>query len=1629
MSEFDTLGFHPVIAEWFTQKFGQPTDVQRQAWASIATGAHTLIAAPTGSGKTLAALLPCVNRIVSDKVLLADRLEQARAGLDAASGAHDTGKRTPGVRLLYITPLKALNNDIHHHVIGFAEEMAETASAEGRSWPGLKIGVRTGDTPQSTRASMLRQPPDVLITTPESFYIMLTSSKGRDILRTVERIVVDEIHDLAADKRGLHLSVTLERLVEWCGRSPQRIGVSATIRPLETVARYLGGWESGPEAGNGTSGDSGRANLQARDEGLADRGDAAGGTGCIDTVDGSVNDKVMETGQEAPAHVSGTADDGDAEENETPSLYQPRPVNIIESGMRKTFELFVTMPDQTVISKTKEASWTPLISRLTQLMEGCRTVIVFVNTRRLSERLTQRLNEDAGYELARAHHGSVAREKRLEVERALKAGELRCLVATASMELGIDVGHVDLVIQIDSPQSAAAGIQRIGRAGHAVGDASRGVILARSRGLLPECALLARHVAERTLEDIRVPQDDLDVLCQQAVAMVATDDWQLGRMHRVFARAYGYRGLTRKRLAAALQTLSGYYPFARPLLDWDRETGRLHRRSVTQMAAIMGSGTIPQSSAYPVHHAESRLHLGELDETYVHESRVGDVFQLGTSSWMIQSIQADRIYVKETANTFSEIPFWLAEAPGRSFTLSTEVGRFMAAIERKIESREGDSDKPASSFETENIKQPSFSPIDRHLHKNEPLQPGPGDPPVPKTDAGTADWLASSYFMDGPAAEQLISLVRSQRAASALPTDRRIVIEHFQDETEQHHLIIHSWFGRRLNRTWQLALQRYWENRLPFRFYAHAKDNGIEFVFPEWDADRIPSLMNLGAHNAEELLREAIPSSPLFGASFRRLADTSLLLPRSYTRMPAARKRLLSERLLRDALPYAEHFPFIGEAVRIALTEHLDLPGLTEVLTGLQNGHIEAVIRHVSFPSPFAVQFIADYVNTQLYESDAVSKDLQLQLLSLNKELAGEWFGTDTLRSMLEPVVSSVTGSGLLQPEQRPAGKPDDVIRLLKQRGDITCDELLLRLTSGREDQRQKPDDGSHVTSDSVIGDSAVETPALSKETAASFVEELQKQRKIAIVTIAGEERFIAADEKETYASFPDDPHAITFILRRYLDGQLSVTAEQLADAYGFSDGQAARIIEEWADQNVISPSPFSEPGETSHWTSQSVLSRLIRLSLRHFRDQAEPADPVRYCMELLKLQHVRADCRLNGAEGLLAVITRLQGLFLPLPVWESIVFPSRLTDYRKETLDLLCAGGEVIWIGRKDPGEKEGKVAFFLVEAKELIVPFLPAEPKLDQEQTSASGLYSLLVSNGASFLSAISRTTGRAPSELMPELLELVWAGLISNDQFAPLRMHGTSSGKTSKSGGKFQSGLGRWYALRSLKDDSVKPESAVMSWTHHLLAANGLITKEMMTERLPYAWESLQGAVRQLEDWGMLTRGLWVRDIPALQFSTKELVERLRQPDWTADTGMTLLASLDPANPFGQTVKWPDMPNISFSRKSGNYLVLQGGRWLYWIENNGKRFYAIDESALRRDTPSSQAAASVAGPGEPEAYDAIRTIAKSLLQLPGMRKVVIESWNGERVQHTAAAPLFEQLGAEKDGASFVLWPSSLK
>ncbi|MBB6636829.1 DEAD/DEAH box helicase [Cohnella thailandensis] len=1481
--------FHPVLREWFARTFGDPTDVQLRAWKEIEAGKHTLIAAPTGSGKTLAALLPCLNRIAS-------------AG----------GKPKKGVRVLYITPLKALNNDVHHHVLGFVDDLAEVAERMELPWHGIRSAVRTGDTTSSQRASMLRNPPDILVTTPESLYLLLTSEKGRAILKTVEQLIVDEIHELASDKRGAHLALSIERLAEWTERPIQRIGVSATQKPLERVARFLGGWKEQTDA-------------------------AASGAAMVDDS--------VEPANSEDIHPLG---------------FSPREVAIVESAMEKKLELLVTMPDQNQPVQSREGVWLPLLNRLMELMGGCRSVLLFVNSRRICERLCLRLNDHVGYEMARSHHGSMSRERRLEVEQLLKDGALRCLVATSSLELGIDVGHVDLVIQIDSPLEAARGIQRIGRAGHAVGQASRGVILSRQRGLLPEIAVLSRLISDREIEEIRLPRSPIDVLSQQLVGMVVLEDRSLRDIHRLLVRSESYRSLAYERLEEIIQVLSGTYPFVRPLLDWDPESGRVSGRSNSAMASVTGVGTIPSTGNYPVHHLDSRVHLGELDEEFITESRVGDVFQLGTSSWMIREIKQDRVYVSEAGNRFSEVPFWRAEAGGRSFELGLKIGAFVQELADRL-----------------------GSPNDDGEYSKERKERSCG-------------WLADQYSMDGESAEALVALIASQRDFCALPTDRRIVIEYYKDVMNQTHVVLHNYFGRQVNRAWLLAIERQLEQLLPYRLYGNAKDNGIEFVLPEWDPSWIQAIRQVSADHLEKLLTEAITGSPLLGLAFRRIAETSLLLSRSFTRTPLWQKRLRGEELLRAVMPYAERFPYLREAMRESLFDYLDTENLKRVLEAIRSQDMEFIVKETPHPSAFASQFLADYVNMRIYEGEGLDDAIKLQLLNVSKELAGQVFGQEQLSGAIPP---SIVEAERRRIEETDAVKDaDSLYRLLKQSGDKTADELLKK------------------TNDAQV---------------LAWLEELKNRGRAKEIDLTedGELRWICADEEAIYAGFPESADSRVFILDRYAEQVLSFTELELCERYpSLTLKQAEIAVQDMLRREVVERSPHAAHSEERIWTSSKLAARMVRLSMSEARGQAQAAEAASWCAQIVSMQSLRQGTRKEGTHGLLQVIEKLQGLFAPLSQWESLLLPARMVRYRKEELDQLCSGGEIIWIGKKEEDDKEGKIAFFLADSKALYSPFLAQEDK----PTSHPKLLERLQTGGASFLTRLAREEDKLPSEMLDELLDLVWEGRVSNDQFAPMRLAALPAKSRKTAAARAGSGFGRWYWTGELAERNEHPgagssssnlsggakdskEASAVHWAHHLLQSYGLVNKELVAKTTPFEWDSFYPVMKRLEEWGAVTRGVYIKGDSTLQFTTKELAESVRgleSQEPAADEEFTVVSAADPANPYGLFMEWPETANrVLFSRKPGNFLLLRGGRWEYWIENNGRRVYSLFQEG-GSDLPSSNEAAR------------LKSALLAILRQQGLVKLVIEAWNGREAGSSEAGERLLQIGAELDRKSLVFW-----
>ncbi|HEX7596504.1 MAG TPA: DEAD/DEAH box helicase, partial [Gemmatimonadaceae bacterium] len=911
--------FHPIVRRWFKETLGKPSDPQREGWPAIASGAHTLILAPTGTGKTLAAFLWELNDLI------------VRGTKEPLSNA---------VQLLYISPLKALNNDIQRNLEGPLAQLRERFAAEGKELPEIRIGVRTGDTPPAARARMLRKSPHILITTPESLNIMLTTLKGRGMFSGVRAVIVDEIHAIAGTKRGAHLALTLERLEKLVERPPQRIGLSATQRPLNEVARFLGGCET--------------STFEAQ-------------------------------------------------------LF--RPVTIVDCGMTKEMEIAVESPVAD-LANVGGSIWPAVAPLVLKHIRASKTTLVFVNNRAQAEKIAARVNTLAEEDIAQPYHGSLARERRFALEERLKAGSLRALVTTSSLELGIDIGSVDLVIQLQSPKRVAAALQRIGRAGHTLGVASRGILVPTFRDDAVEIAAIVAAMRAGDVEPTHVVQNALDVLAQVIVAAVSVDDWQSQDLFLLVRRAYPYHGLTRAAFDEVLAMLSGKYPsdIAAELearITWDRVNDRLIGSRAARMTAVISGGTIPDRGLYTVN-LPDRTRLGELDEEFVHESRMGDVFQLGSSTWRIVAIEHDRVVVTPAPGTPARMPFWHGEYMARSLMLSHRVG----ALRREL------------------------------------------------AEAPNETRLAAEYGCDAATASSLVKYIASQRAATGIvPDDRNIVIEQFRDETGAVRIVIHAAFGGRITAPWGMALaQRVREAINDTDLQVQTTDDGIMLRLPDLGIGvPVQSLLGLSGAEAEQLVLEEVGSTSLFGARFRMNAARALLLPRGNPRrrMPLWLQRLKSLDLLQVVQQFPS-FPILVETYREVLQDAFDMQGLKDTLTAISAGNIRIHTVETAAPSPFAASLQFGFVMDWLYGDDTPRAEQRAALLSIDRGLLDEVMGEgsdDITREAIEQTLSERRGT---VPGRR-ARTDDELAHLLDRAGDLTDEELRSRIASNEEGVRGDP--------------------------------------------------------------------------------------------------------------------------------------------------------------------------------------------------------------------------------------------------------------------------------------------------------------------------------------------------------------------------------------------------------------------------------------------------------------------------------------------------------------------------------------------------------------------------------------------
>lgn len=1472
--------FGPATRTWFDSAFDGPTPVQQQGWPRIASGEHCLLIAPTGSGKTLAAFLWCIDRL-------------SRLPEDAP----------PGVRVVYISPLKALVYDIERNLRAPLRGIERVAEGS-RDRLGLvrvpRVAVRTGDTTPKERRQQARDPAEILVTTPESLYLILGSAAAEN-LRTVETVIVDEVHSLAPSKRGAHLALSLERLSRLADEDPQRIGLSATVRPPETVSRFLSG----------------------------DRP-----VSVIDTSDTPLLDL------EIVVPVA------DMEHPEPPPGEPPGGGGSLLTALERP-----TPEDK----QRPQGLWPAIHPRLLELIREHGSTIIFVNSRGLCERLCQRINElaledeELGVEIARAHHGSLAHGQRREIEEQLKAGQIRAIVATSSLELGIDMGAVDLVVLVESPGSVARGLQRVGRAGHRVGEVSRGRFYPKHRGDLLETTVVTRRMLEGRIEPLALPRNPLDVLAQQIVAMVAVEPWTIDALEETCRRAAGYADLSRDLLLSVLDMLAGRYPsteFAdlRPRILWDRETDRLTPRRGAKTLSLVSGGTIPDRGMYAVTLGPDGPRLGELDEEMVHETRAGQTITLGASTWRIERITRDRVHVSPAPGELGKLPFWHGEGPGRPIELGRALGRFLRTVE--------------------------------HMDRDEAER-----------------WLGEEYHLDHLAAENLLRYVAEQREATGtLPTDRAVTIERFRDELGDWRVCILSPFGGRVHAPWALALEARLGAVAGFEVQTLWSDDGIVLRFV--GEGELPSQEVLvpEPEEIEDLVVEQLGHSALFAAQFRENAARSLLLPRLRPgkRMPLWAQRLRAQQLLAVARGYPS-FPIVLETYRSCMQDVFDLPALQELLRDIRRREVRVDEVETVTASPFArslvFAYVAAYMYAYAYDGDLPVAERRAQALSLDRAMLRELLGHDELRDLLDAGVIA------------------------------QLEEELQRLAPG---YKARHSDGLHDVLRFVGDLNDAEVAARCDDDPSEWLDDLTRSRRACRMRIGGEQRWVAAEDvglyrdalgavppggvPEAFLEAVDEP--LEGLLRRWARTHGPFLAREVAGRYGLLPAQVEAVLRGLEARSLILSGEFRPGGRHREWCDPEVLRKLRRRTLAKLRGEVAPVEgPV--LARFLPRWHGLDEPR-SGPGRLGGVLEQLEGVPLSFTELERVILPSRVPGFQPRMIDELGATGGLVWIGCGSLGGKDGRVALFRRERVGLL---WDEPPPLEGDERHAA-LLDHLDQRGASFLiELVQSLPGAREDELTEALWDLVWAGLVTNDTFHPIRGLGAPSGWRRRRGGSpAWSAGGRWSLTRNLIYGSPSLTQKSHARALALLERYGVVSREVLSlENLPGGFAPIYEVLKTMEESGKVRRGYFVEGLSGAQFAYAGAVDQLRAARRAPDKPRALaLAATDPANPYGALLPWPPAANESGPsprRATGATVVLVEGEPVIYVEKSGKR------------------AITFAAAGDASTLVLAASALKGLAARRRGKYLRFEQIDGEPARSWPRAPLLAQAGFTEDYKGLVL------
>ena len=1472
--------FHPAVRDWFEAVFTEPTRPQRLGWPAIARGESTLILAPTGTGKTLAAFLWCINRLMFETPVTADH----------------------HCRVLYISPIKALAVDVERNLRAPLIGIRQSAQRLGAPYFEPTVAIRTGDTPPAERARFMRHPSDILITTPESLYLLLTSN-ARDALRSIETVVLDEIHALVPTKRGSHLALSLERLEHLCGRKLQRIGLSATQRPLQEVAHYLGGVDVAKQAAN-SAGDG-----QSSEELIMD----------------------LDAPSSAPVH---------------------RDVTIVDASEPKRLDLRVEVPvqDMAQLDKVEEipsgpasqgpkrpSIWSAIHPQLLELVKSHRSTLIFVNNRRLAERISGAINDLAGEVLVRAHHGSVAVAQRKEIEDKLKLGTLRGLVATSSLELGIDMGAIDLVVQIESPSSVASGMQRVGRASHHVGAVSKALIFPKYRADLVACAAITEAMYQGRVESVRYPRNPLDVLAQQIVAMVAMDPWDATQLFDVLRSAAPYAAVTRPIFESLLDLLSGRYPSdefteLRPRLTWDRVGNQLTSRQGARRVAVINGGTIPDRGLYGVFLAGATkgARVGELDEEMVFESRTGDTIILGASTWRIENISHDRVLVSPAPGEPGKMPFWHGDTAGRPAEFGEQIGK-----------------------------------MTRELLA------------LPRPVAFTK--LTEQHSLDANAAGNLLQYLEDQKLATEkIPSDQDIVIEICRDDLGDRRVCVLTPFGSRVHAPWCIAVTAKMRAEHGWEVESMWSDDGFVIRLPENEEPIDSSLLLPSPAEFRDLVIRQLGSTSLFSAKFREAAARALLLPRRRAglRTPLWQQRKRAADLLAVASRYSS-FPILLETYRECIRDVFDLPVAASILAKIQQRSIGVKMVESRTPSPFASALLFSYVANYIYEGDAPLAERRAQALSIDQSQLEELFGDADLRELLDPAALDEVQAKLqsLEPDYQ-AKHADGVHDLLLKLGDLAEPEIAARsvnpeiasmvheLTNARRAVRVR-----------IAG----EPRFIPVEYASRYRDALGTPLPPGLADV--------------FLEHSGEP--LAEIVRRYARTHGPFLAEELAKRYGIQISAVEPILRALHAQGKLLEGEFRPNGRHREWCDPDVLQQIRRKSLARLRREIEPVEQSTFARFALRWQGVSVPRK--GLDALLDIVESMQGVAVLASELEREILPARVSDYRAGDLDALIAAGEIVWLGVESIGERDGRVALYLAESLSLLLPpkeMLPERPDFSER---ARQILEILGRNGASFFAAIHAACGGGYSgDSLAALWELVWAGQITNDTLQPLRSLTRPTDRErnrppfaddrpgspeflrrlrSRGGGDGRA-QGRWSLVQQRIATALTPTQWSANISQQLLIHNGIVTRETaLAENIPGGYNTVYPTFKTMEESGWTRRGLFVAGLGAAQFAMPAAVDMLRslRPE-SAAPEIVYLAATDPANPYGAILPWPRVEDQDTNLPVHHAMARAAGAGVILINGHLAGFLRRRNPAIRVFLPES----------EPERSTFARDLAKKLAEL---------------------------------------------